>query len=854
MPHPTYNGSALPVYSVDPNWKEPISLRTIYNTIVKEALDLGEERQGRVPRSLFGIRYQTLPLTGQATGYIRRVMELAQALPIVMPVWTEPSKLMAGVGIGATTLLTDDTSPTLFSVLHDYVIIWQDYKTWEVLAISALAALGDSITLADATTRAYPAGTLIYPILIGKLPRAESKNITDEHGVASPDFEETFNGLTDQSVVEQILPTFESFLTYTDECRAEFVVTFPDMLAATVYVLEISDAPGGPFVPHIYFALQTSGEIASKTKVLTVNNDYNGGAFFRISSVADGEILTLAGTVLASVVAPPVISLANLSEITSNLLGNANELVLPGAMDGLRTLEFYSNGGFVIPYSAIEDPLTFTSFTYRRFQKKYALRQWSWGHWGTLVAEGNQNQPTTVTGPVGATIKWTRDNSDPTLATPAPLPYGGVANNAFAIDDAFCGIIKARCFSGGCRSPLAMVAVDKVMYERPNFRTQGPANDSGGYCDKPNPVDGSESGNSCNLIFGGQCGFETANYAAGTSGGSTASSSNDPSGHGATLRKRTKNLSDSTYIGWPVHGSHSSYYEFLTTTWNDNFNHWHDAPRIHNWALVVANPEVIPPFLGVLETAVDRSLCGNDVTTIADRAWWDTVRTSELAARMPLVPVPVCNISLNHFIYADRFDVLRSPLYWQEMRNLYWVAPDFTAPPPASDPLPPPAVVNPYDDFQVYVDGDATVQTLNFRTGTDWDNSWTVRDGLAQTNGFDTFEAYANGAVPEHSTHPDGDGYTYFSGGEAWEPGTTNEWIFRDGELAKVYKDEFESYANGPTPFDMHGGNGWAADENWVAANDLIGGDEAFETYSNGAFVGAASGTNWIASEAWQAR
>lgn len=852
MPHPSYNGQPLPVYSVGPNWKEKISLRTIYDTIVKEALDLGEERQGRVPRSRFGIRYTTLPLTGQETGYIRRVLELAQALPIIMPVWTEASKLTTLTGLGDNILQVDDTFPTLLSVLYDYVIVWKDYRTWEVLAVTDFD--DETITLGDEVQGVYAAGTLVLPIIIGKMPRAEVQNITDEHGVASPDFEETWHSLTDQSVVEEYNPLPPIEIAYTDECRAEFTITARELLPATVYVLQVQVDPiEDTWASHIFLALQTDDEIATGIKVLTINNDYNGAAAFRLATL-DGEPISQGGVPAASVVAPPVISLANLSEITTNVQGAAIEGALPGAMDGLRTLEFYSDGGYIIPYSAIEDPMVFTSFTYRRFQKKYALRQWSWGHWGTLLAEGDQNQATTVTGPVGATIKWTRDGSDPTLATPAPLSYGGVANNAFAIDDAFVGIIKARCFKDGCRSPLAMVAVDKLMYERPNFRTQGLSHDVGGYCDKPDPTDGSESGNSCNLIYGGECGFEAANYAAGTSGGEASNSANSPGGHGAMLRKRTKSLSDSVYIGWPIHGAHSAFYEFDATTWNDNFNHWHDAPRIHNWALVVLNPEIIPPFLGVIETAVDRSLCGNDATTIADRAWWDAVRTAEIQDGMPLIPDEVCGTALNHFVFADRFDILRSPLYWQEMRNLYWVAPEFAEPPPASDPLPPPAVVNPYDDFQVYVDGDATTQTLDYRTGTDWDAAWTVRNGQAQTTGFDLFEAYANGAVPEHTTHADGDGYIYFTGGEAWEPGATNEWIFREGEFGKVYKDDFESYANGPTPFDMHGGNGWAADENWVAANNLVGGDDRFETYANGAFVGAASGTNWIASEAWQAR
>jgi hypothetical protein len=865
MPHPQYKGTNLPVYSVGPDWKASVLLRAIYSTIVREALDLSELRSARFPRSLFGLRFSTLPLSAQETAYIRRVMELAQALPVIMPVWTDASKLTAGILSGATTLPVDDSSPTLLSVLYDYVIVWQDFKTWEVLATDSISKT--SITLADATTRAYPAGTLVFPILIGKMARPNARALTDVNGVHQVEFEERFHGLTDQSVIEQSLPEFDEFLSYTDACRAEFVVTVPDLDPDTTYSLEIS-ADGETFAPHIFFRLLTPTEIATGTKILTVNNDYFGLPYWRIA--LGGVPLSGVGRIQASVVDPPVISLTNLSEITTNTQGAAIAGALAGAMDGLRTLEFYSDGGFILPYSFIEDPLVFTSFDYRRFQKKYALRQWAWDHWGTLLAEisGVNSEVVSTTGPAGATIKWTRDGSDPTETTAAPIAYGGIANNAYAIQDAFGGIIKARAFKDGCRSPLAMVAVDKVMYERPMFTTNGLGNAVAGSCDLPTtdvvtglPI---ESGQSCNILYGGICPFEDATRAflAGVLAPTIGRPSSDGL-HGATLRSRTDNPGSSTYIGWPIHAFSASSYDFQSSIWSYTgdpvydgyFNGWQIAARNHNWAILGQNN--VPNFLGVILADFTESLAGPIGSAGQTyRATWAGERDlaiNDILAATP-IPDPVCNTARSYYMFADRFDIVRSPLYYNEPREAFWADPL-----PVTDvPFDPPPATGPtnfYDDFESYYDGDATVGSLSFRTGTDWDAAWTFKDGNAQTYGWDFFEQYANGAIPEHTTHLSGDGYIYYSGGEAWEQGVTNEWYFSSGIFGIVYKDDFESYANGPAPFQMTGGSGWYAEADstgWRMDNDLIGGFEDFESYANGTWVGSNTGTNFVANENWR--
>lgn len=848
MPHPEYQGQALPVYSICPNWKDKVSLRTLYKTIIRESLDLSEERIAKFPRSLFGIQYRTLPLTGPETGYIRRVMELSQHLPVVMPVWTDACKLTVACGFGDNALQVETTFPTVFPVLWDYVIVWKDYKTWEILAVADPGDIDTLlITLGDEVQAAYPVGTLVMPILIGKMARPPANQITDEHGKHQVDFEERFHGLTDQSVVEEYNPLPELEIAYTDGCRAEFTITDRGLEEDAIYAIEVTDDPEDDesWVTHIYFALMGATEIASGIKVTEINNDYLGAAYFRTVMVKDSdgndvhEIRTKTGQPLASVVAPPDLTLTNLTEITSN-----TQLAAAGAGgDGLRSLEYYSEGGFVIPYSFIEDPLIQTSFTYRRFKRKYGWRQFAWGSMGTLttpdVVTGGHVHVVSTSGPAGATIKWTRDGSDPTLATPAPLAYQGVANNAYVSDHPFAGILKARCFKDGCRSPLTMIAIDKVMFELPVITVNAQANDANGYCDLPYGTPASETSNGCTYLWGGPSGFEAhmiSTFQVPNYGVTERDTVNGPKLLWAVI-----NAADTTYIGLPIHSVGVQFFEHFGSTWLGHFNGWFEAGVSHNWA---------ETNLGVIRADIDVTLVG---TSDAQRIAWAADRDIFINDYL----FDLGDVRPSFLLRLSRYDLIRSPLYYDEMRNAFWTAPDLTGIVDVPfDPPPPTVTARPHEEFTTYANGDASLITMDYHNGTDWDASWVVRAGLVNNVGYDLWDGYADGAVPDHNAAPEPE-YVPYDLGEGWyfDPLTVvgDEWVFSTPELGRSYYDLFTTYADGAAPSNMHDGYGWQAGENWVTDSSLIEGNEKWDGYADGAFVGAITGTNWMAT-AWVER
>lgn len=772
MPHPQYKAQNLPVYSVAPNWKNAVNLRTIYNTLVREALDNGEERQTRFPRCLYGLRYQTLPLEGQETGYIRRVLELAQALPVIMPVWTEGCRLLAEAGIGDSVLSVDDTDPTLFSVLTDYVIIWSDFKTWEVLAVDEIS--GDEITLSDVTTRVWPAGTVIFPILIGYLERNEQRQLTDQHGVHAVSFEERFNGLTYQGTIETVLPDLE--WEFTSECQNSFSINFVQPPGLS-YMVQIADNLDGPWGDHI--AARNDG-----LNELLLNNDYNGEYFFRLVD-QDGEIVRGPVNPEASTIPAPTIEISNVVESDRSL---------------------HADEGFVLPYSNVENAWMTVDDIYivprGRFERS-TVRS------GTPVG----GEIVSISGAVGAVHKWTRNALNPTIDTVMP-PLNGLANNLAVSKTDFGFVIKACSFKDGCQSPYTMLLVDRRITDlNVWFRSFGLSALTTGGCDLPSPSTGSESGASCNVNFGGTAQFEDAMAA--------LAQANASMGHHPTLLKEnviTTGLRNAWYGDFQIHTVAASYFYHdhseiyrLPGFWDGIQDSW-----LFGEVLLAEGSDGTGPALTVAPQDFNQSGetiagAGNSNASLETSLsnYIDTVISFPSDGAISLKQLEVV-LTLHHDV-LDPFDE-------------GYVAPVAEEPeePVVLDPL----LEIWWDRFEEYADTeDAASATLNGETG--WDGAWEIVDYEAPS-GIEDFETYTVDTYPASEDTDelfdvlldDGDGFT-------------GHWFFEAYAQLILYED-FEEYAVDEIDVfvELNGSTGW--DGAWfIQGNGAnYSGSEDFESYA----------------------
>lgn len=200
MSIPTYQGNAIPVISLRPDWKRPVRFVQRYTTGITEALDTTEERQARQPRALYALEYASLFVSAAETAYLRRVVETADDLPVACPLWPLGCKLTAAAAATATALTVDDSASCLFGVFFQYALLWEDYDHWEVVELNTVGAT--AVALLAGLANSYAGGALLLPLAYGHVPRGPVEQLTDEHGVWECKFAERFHRLHDQSVPE----------------------------------------------------------------------------------------------------------------------------------------------------------------------------------------------------------------------------------------------------------------------------------------------------------------------------------------------------------------------------------------------------------------------------------------------------------------------------------------------------------------------------------------------------------------------------------------------------------------------------------------------------------------------------
>jgi hypothetical protein len=787
MPHPTYNGSPIPVFSVPPNWASSVLLRTIYQTVVLESLDTGEERFARRPRCMYGLRFSPLTLSGQESGYIRRIMELAQALPVAMPVWTQETKLTADLAAGATVLAVDDTNDTLFSVLRSYAIIWRDFKTWEVLEVADID--GGEITLDEATTFDWRPGDLVLPILIGRLPRPRQRAATDVNADLQIDFEERFNGLTDQSIVEVAIEELD-FEYPSEACRdtIKFIFTQPE---GESYRIQIAESSEGPWGDHIHSQGDGLNEII-------VNNDYNGEYWFRLVGSEEDDIVYSAVNPQASTIPAPEIEITNLDESDRPM---------------------HASAGFVKPYSNVENPWITAEGVYIVPRARLEL---------TTIRETGAfaGEIVSITGAVGATHTWTRNALNPEIDTPNPIREG-LANNLAVRRADFGFIIKARSFKDGCQSPITCYLIDRRVEEiAPWYRAFVLSELVTGACDLPSPSTGGESGASCNVNFGSPEGFEEylLEYAedSALAGGL---------GHHPTA---LKNISVSTSTRGAWYGDYTMH-TVVAHYLAHQFSTIYRAGLFHNMQ---------PSWMfGEIQLAASLDGSGSTLTVapVPIHSSGETI-AGPLNTNEPIEDTVTAYI--NSIIGPSS-----GPISLKDISLIFTLHHDYLAPddfsyeppvvedPPEEPPVPDVVLEIWWEPWETYADStDADADTLDNEVG--WDGAWVVVTYDA-TLALEDFETYAVASYPAtedtdllfDTLLDDGYGFAEF-------------WHFEKHAIVTV-SDDFESYTAAVVEVftELNGGSdGW--DGAWIVQGSALSyrGLEDFESYANAVLPDGDSG------------
>lgn len=520
-------------------------------------------------------------------------------------------------------------------------------------------------------------------------------------------------------------------------------------------------------------------------QIITLNNDYNGDYSFRVIDGAS-NVRRSQATPLASIVAPPSVSITNLE-------------------DASIARPLWADEGITYPYSNRENAYISPTETY--FVPRQRLR--------LEITEDLElyRQPNIVTaeGPVGSITKWTRDGTDPTVDTTI-RKLDGYDDNAAVYRNDFKLAVKARSFVDGCRSPMTYVLVDKRLDILEDFTSHGEGQLASAACDLP--IDGSESGGGCQFIYGGVDQFNqylkdytVDNLEAVHNGSIVYTVQDDPD-------------DSHTYLGWPVH----------TNAWS---LYIHETSDIHRNDTVVQMPEAFTyAKVSITGAGIDEIYAGILGSPFGSAATLEANLTNYIIGNFPVggFPEAIGNLSLTvlapYFTLHDDSNFFHAPLYTPPVLN----------DPPVDEYNPLEEIFE--DDFEAYLDADdATVVTLN--EGTGWNDAWTVI-AYEPTTGEDTFDqdadgeavtglaggtlwetswtiqGFADGLTGEDTMDEYDDGVVggrFLQGGEGWE----TDWVIPDYGIYRSGADSMQSYADSiPTSGTLLGGEGWEATTGWI--------------------------------------
>lgn len=172
----TVTGRRVVVFGHPPNWVEPVTERLEWLTDVMLTQGGIEQRIGLRNAPRRALAYDLLTADRNQTNQLETVLLGWQSRAFAVPVWTERQDLSAALAAGSLSIPCA-TSGYEFAD-NGLALLWLAHDKHEAIEIASVGA--SSLTLKSATVSAWPVGTRLYPVRLGRL--AAQQKFTRETG------------------------------------------------------------------------------------------------------------------------------------------------------------------------------------------------------------------------------------------------------------------------------------------------------------------------------------------------------------------------------------------------------------------------------------------------------------------------------------------------------------------------------------------------------------------------------------------------------------------------------------------------------------------------------------------------
>jgi hypothetical protein len=155
------------IFPHSPNWSQPVEVDRGYADTIGDTISLAEERESHGDVPLLDARFTVLAIDRDEASSLARTLERTRALPVGLPIWTEAVSLTSAASVNDTTLAVTSTLKRKFTTVRPFVLLWQDWRTWAIVEVTAIAA--NQLTLTAGLLAGWPAGTRVVPVRFGNL-------------------------------------------------------------------------------------------------------------------------------------------------------------------------------------------------------------------------------------------------------------------------------------------------------------------------------------------------------------------------------------------------------------------------------------------------------------------------------------------------------------------------------------------------------------------------------------------------------------------------------------------------------------------------------------------------------------
>lgn len=176
----TYANQDVGLLVAQPNWASTVTVTLELPTdIAKQPITFNESRRAFAQSSRYSMKWTSYMSNAADAKELRIFLSRIRGETIAVPLWPDGCELTNSIPIGATSIALLDV-PVRFGSF--WIIANSDFSTWEIVTGTLTAGVSTgTFSLTPGVHNAWPAGTIMYPLLFGYLSeRPKPESITDE--------------------------------------------------------------------------------------------------------------------------------------------------------------------------------------------------------------------------------------------------------------------------------------------------------------------------------------------------------------------------------------------------------------------------------------------------------------------------------------------------------------------------------------------------------------------------------------------------------------------------------------------------------------------------------------------------